>query len=177
MRIISIDPGYERLGIAVLEKNIGDKKETLLYSDCFKTKTTNTHAERLSLLGQEISKIIKKYEPEALSIETLFLTTNHKTVMHVSEARGVILYEAAKNNLSIFEYSPPQIKSAVAGDGHADKKAIIKMIPLLINIKNKIHPVKSSEAGSLEAKFNRASDDEYDAIAVGLTYFAYNKVK
>lgn len=160
MKILAIDPGYERLGIAVLEKNTGDRKETLLYSDCFKTKTTNTHAERLSLLGQELAKIISKFEPEALSIETLFLTTNHKTVMHVSEARGVILYEAAQHNLSIFEYSPPQIKSTVAGDGHADKKAIIKMVPLLIKLEKEIK-----------------HDDEYDAIAVGLTYFAHNKVK
>ena len=159
MKILAIDPGYERLGIAVLEKNLGDRKETLLYSDCFKTKTINTHAERLSLLGQELSRIIDEYKPEALSIETLFLTTNHKTVMHVSEARGVILYEAARHNLSIFEYSPPQIKSAVAGDGHADKKAIIKMIPFLIKLEKEIK-----------------HDDEYDAIAVGLTYFAHNKI-
>lgn len=158
MIILAIDPGYERLGIAVLEKNKGDKKETLLFSECFKTKTTNTHAERLLLLGEEISKIIKEYKPDALAIETLFLTTNHKTVMHVSEARGVILYESARHNLSIHEYSPPQIKSAVAGDGHADKKAIIKMVPLLINIKKEIK-----------------HDDEYDAIAVGLTFFAYKK--
>jgi len=156
MKILAIDPGYERLGIAVLEKNIKDKKETLLFSECFKTKTTNTHAERLSLLGQEIVNVISKYEPEALSIETLFLTTNHKTVMHVSEARGVILYESARHNLSIHEYSPPQIKSAVTGDGHADKKAIIKMIPLLINMEKILK-----------------HDDEYDAIAVGLTFFAH----
>ena len=159
MKILGIDPGYERLGIAVLEKNVRDRKETLLYSDCFKTKTSDTHAERLSLLGQEIARVITEYEPEALSIETLFLTTNHKTVMHVSEARGVILYEAARHNLSIAEYSPPQIKSAVTGDGHADKKAIIKMIPLLIKLDKKI-----------------AHDDEYDAIAVALTYFAHNKI-
>jgi crossover junction endodeoxyribonuclease RuvC len=158
MRILAIDPGYERLGIAVLEKNRGDRKETLLFSECFKTKTTNTHAERLLFLGQEISKIIKKYKPEALAIETLFLTTNHKTVMLVSETRGVILYEGARHNLSIHEFSPPQIKSAVAGDGHCDKKAIIKMIPLLINLDKEIK-----------------HDDEYDAIAVGLTFFAYNK--
>ncbi len=160
MKILAIDPGYERLGIAILEKNIGDRKENLLYSDCFKTKTTNTHAERLSLLGQELARIIAEYKPEALSIETLFLTTNHKTVMHVSEARGVILYESSRHSLSIYEYSPPQIKSAVTGDGHADKKAIIKMIPLLIKLDKEIK-----------------HDDEYDAIAIGLTYFAHNKVK
>lgn len=159
MKILAIDPGYERLGIAVLEKNLGERKETLLYSDCFKTKTTNTHAERLSLLGQEVAKIISQFKPEAFAIETLFLTTNHKTVMHVSEARGVLLYEAARHDLSIAEYSPPQIKSAVTGDGHADKKAIIKMIPLLIKVEKEIK-----------------HDDEYDAIAVGLTFFAHNKV-
>jgi len=155
MKILAIDPGYERLGIAVLEKNDASKRETLLFSECFKTKTTNTHSERLFFLGQEIEKIIKKYKPEALAIETLFLTTNHKTVMLVSEARGVILYESAKHNLSIHEFSPPQIKSAVAGDGHCDKKAIIKMVPLLIKLDKEIK-----------------HDDEYDAIAVGLTFFA-----
>jgi len=157
MRIISIDPGYERLGIAILEKEMGGK-ETYLYSECFHTPKTISHGERLAQVAEKIREIIMKWSPECLAIETLFLATNHKTAMMVSEARGVILAECARNGLKIFEYSPPQIKLAVCGNGGADKKSIIKMVPLLL----KVPPAVKI-------------DDEFDAIAIGLTFFAIEK--
>src|SRR5271157_1621414 len=110
MKILGIDPGFERLGIAILEKNKGDKRERVLFSECFKTSAKLEFSERLNLIGEEIKNIIKKYQPEVLSIETLFLTTNQKTVMRVAEARGVVIYESSKVGLQIFEASPPQIK-------------------------------------------------------------------
>jgi crossover junction endodeoxyribonuclease RuvC len=154
MRLIAIDPGYERLGIAVIEKN-PKKKEALLYSDCFKTDKKLPHNERLKLVGQEIEKIIKEFEPEVLCLENLFFTNNQRTAIAVAEARGVILYEAAKNNLKVYEYGPGQIKVAVTGYGKSDKEQMIAMIPRLIKIEKSIK-----------------HDDEYDAIAVGLTCFA-----
>ncbi len=158
MKILSIDPGYERLGIAILEKVVGEKKEILIYSDCFKTKANIPFHERLKLIGQEIKKVVNTYSPEALSIETLFFTNNQKTAMMVSEARGVVIYEASCAGLKVFEYTPLQVKMAVAGHGSGDKKQIIKMIPLLVNINKEIK-----------------HDDEYDAIALGLTHFAYSR--
>lgn len=158
MRILGIDPGYERLGIAVLEKNKGDKKEKVVFSECFKTSSKLDFSERLLLIGEEVNKVIKKYKPEVLSIETLFLTTNQKTVMHVAEARGVVLYEAKKNNLKIFEATPLQIKVATTGYGRADKNQIIKMVQMLVDINS-----------------SKKSDDELDAIAIALTAFAYIK--
>lgn len=163
MKIISIDPGYEKLGIAIIEKEKGNKerqKEKLLFSECFRTDKKLAHEERLFLIGIEVEKIIKKYEPEALAIENLFINTNQKTAMRVSETRGVILYVARKYGLVVAEFSPPQIKLAVSGNGHSDKKSMMKMIPMLINIEKTIK-----------------EDDEYDALAVGLTYFAINKIK
>ena len=159
MKIIGIDPGYERLGIAVIEKSPAtNHKEKLLFSECFKTKAGQPHYERIRLLGDELNAIIQKFQPEIMAIETLFLNTNQKTAMLVSEARGAIIYEAARHNLTVSEFSPPQIKSATTGDGRADKKAIIKMVPLLIKIDKTV-------------KY----DDEYDAIAVALTCSALNK--
>lgn len=158
MRILGIDPGYERLGIAVLEKNKGDKKEKVIFSECFKTSSKLDFSERLLLIGDEVNKVIKKYKPEILSIETLFLTTNQKTVMHVAEARGVILYEAIKNDLKIFEATPLQIKMATTGYGKADKNQVIKMVGMLVDIDN-----------------TKKVDDELDAIAIALTAFAYKK--
>jgi crossover junction endodeoxyribonuclease RuvC len=156
MRILGIDPGYERLGIAILEKNKDDKKERVLFSECFKTSKKLEFSERLNLIGEEVRKIIKEYKPEVLSIETLFLTTNHKTVMHVADARGVVIYEASIAGLKIFEVSPPQIKIATTGYGKSDKTQINKMVKMLVEIDN-----------------SKKSDDELDAIAIALTAFAH----
>jgi len=157
MKILGIDPGYERIGIAIIDKNKGEK-ERLIFSECFKTSKEINFEERILLIGKKIEEIIKEHKPEILAIETLFLNTNQKTVMHVSEARGVIIYEAMKNNLGLFEATPPQIKIATTGYGRADKKDVLKMVRLLIKIDE-----------------NKKSDDELDAIAIALTAYAHLK--
>src|ERR1700741_5374669 len=97
MRIISIDPGYERVGIAIIEKEkkqparLGGK-EILIFSECFKTSPKIPHAERLNLIGARVKEIIKKYRPEKLVTEKLFFSKNQKTALLVAEAREVILY-------------------------------------------------------------------------------------
>ncbi len=157
MKILGIDPGFERLGIAVLEKSISSK-ERVVFSECFKTSAKLEFAERLKLIGEEVRKVIKKYQPEVLAIETLFLNTNQKTVMRVAEARGVVVYESVRAGLKIFEASPPQIKLATTGYGRADKTQINKMVKMLVKI-----------------DANKKSDDELDAIAVALTALAHIK--
>lgn len=153
MRIISIDPGYERLGVAILEKDTD--KENLLFSDCLKTSPKLSHEERLKIIGEGVRSLIKKYEPEVMAIETLFFKANVKTAMKVSEARGVMLYEAAQNGLAVREFTPLQIKIAVTGYGKSEKSQVTMMVKKLIRIEKELQ-----------------YDDEYDAIAVGLTYFA-----
>lgn len=156
MKIIAIDPGYERLGVAILEKTTG--KENLLFSDCLKTDPRIPHEERLKIIGVGINDLINKFKPDAMAIETLFFKTNAKTAMKVSEARGVMLYEASKNGLVVAEFTPLQIKVAVTGYGKSEKEQVTSMVQKLIKIDRTI-------------KY----DDEYDAIAVGLTFFAYNR--
>jgi crossover junction endodeoxyribonuclease RuvC len=156
MKILSIDPGYERVGIAILEKNT-ISKEILLYSECFKTSSKIPHNERLLIIGKKVRAIIAEYAPEALAIEKLFFNTNQKTALLVAEARGVIIYEASLTNMPIFEYTPLQVKIAVTGYGRSEKKQMMAMVPRLMQIEKKI-----------------SSDDEFDAIAIGLTFFASN---
>lgn len=159
MKIIAIDPGYERVGIAILEKKSG-KKETVLYSDCFRTSPKLNHSARVALIGGEIKRIIELYLPSKMAIEKLFFTTNQKTAMLVSEARGAIIYEGSKNNLEIKEFTPLEVKVAVTGYGRSDKKQVILMVEKLV-VLNK----------------NIKYDDEYDAVAVGITFFASQKSK
>ncbi|MBI5005186.1 MAG: crossover junction endodeoxyribonuclease RuvC [Candidatus Lloydbacteria bacterium] len=155
MKVLAIDPGFERLGVAVLEGDASFPK--ILYSACFKTSPKDPFEKRLGYIGGEIISVIKKYKPEVLAIETLFFTTNQKTAMRVAEVRGAIIYLAVANNLSVSEYTPLQIKIAVTGYGRADKKQVIAMVTRLSSIKK----------GAL--------DDEYDAIAIGITHLASYK--
>ncbi len=155
MIILGIDPGYERLGIAVLSKKQGDRKEKVVYSDCFKTSAKIPFPERLLLIGKEVERIINIYSPECLSIETLFFTNNQKTAMMVAEVRGVLLYEAMKKGMSVGEYTPLQVKSAVSGYGKGDKRQVTDMVRKLVLIEREIK-----------------HDDEFDAIAIALTGFA-----
>ncbi len=156
MRIIGIDPGIERVGIAVIEKIAG--KETYLFSECFKTSAKLSHAERLALIGAEIERSIEEWQPSGMAIEKLFFEKNTTTAMGVAEARGVMLYEGARKNLSVYEYTPLEIKVAVTGYGKSDKRGVMDMVPRLIKLPTR-----------------KMIDDEVDAIAVALTCFAHEK--
>lgn len=157
MNILSVDPGFDRVGIAILSKE--KTKNSVLFSECFHTDKKEEISSRIYAVGQEINKVIKNYKPEALAIEKLYITNNQKTAMGVAEARGVIIYEAMRNKLKLYEYTPGEIKVAVTGYGKADKGMVMNMVPKLI---------KLAQATT--------SDDELDAIAIGLTCLAREKI-
>ncbi len=152
MRVLAIDPGYDRLGIAILESG---RPETVIHSDCFQTPKTLSHPARLVAVQKELERLITLFSPKALATETLFFSKNQKTALKVAETRGVILSTASNCDLKIYEYPPVQIKVAVTGYGASDKKQIAQLVKKLVHI-------------SKEPKY----DDEYDAIAIGLTFFA-----
>ncbi len=156
MRVLAIDPGYDRLGLAILDKDVAGVV-TYIYSTCVLTDRTSPHAERLTIIGSALRKAIQTYRPHTLAIETLFFNKNIKTALLVAEARGVILYEATQGSCSIHELSPQAIKIALTGYGKSDKQAVTAMVKRLIR------GVPTS-----------ALDDEYDAIAIGMTHLAQN---
>jgi crossover junction endodeoxyribonuclease RuvC len=152
MKVLAIDPGYDRLGIAVVE---GDaSRPTLLWSDCVQPDK-GSGAARLAHVYRAISEAIAAHAPDVLAIETLFFSVNKQTALKVAEARGAILAAAGTNGIPVAEYSPQQIKGAVTGHGGARKEAIARMLPLLIALPKK-----------------RRLDDELDAIALGITALA-----
>jgi len=157
MRILGIDPGYGRLGLAIIDAEKG-KKEILIYSECFETSPKIAHAERLSLIQEKIKKIIEEFSPEMAGIESLAFSKNKKTAIGVAEARGVILSEIAGKKIKITEHNPGQIKIAVTGHGKSDKTQVRKMVEIIIG-----------------RKFGAVRDDECDAVAVALTSAATNR--
>lgn len=153
MKVLGIDPGFGRCGVAVVEKNGG--KEVLLYSDCIETSAKAPFPDRLLQVADECARLMREYAPDCVAMEKLYFSNNQKTAMQVAEVRGALLNCAAGFGLSVSEYTPGEIKSAVASSGRADKKQIAAMLHMLIKIEK---PVRH--------------DDEYDAIAIAVTRLA-----
>lgn len=156
MRVLGIDPGYDRLGIAVLS---GDaSRPTHEHSECF-TPDTKDFLERLHLCGERVAKIIAEHAPDALAIETLYFAANKTTALHVAEIRGVILYEATRVNIPVVEYAPSSVKLAVTGHGASDKRGVEDMVKRLVTLPER-----------------EMIDDEYDAIAVAITHLSHARI-
>lgn len=154
IRILGIDPGFDRLGICIIDKE--GNKETLVYSTCIVTSRKDSFEQRLMEIGKCVESIIQKYSPQELAIETIFFTKNQKTIITVAEVRGVCIYLAHIHNVLLFEYSPPQVKLAIAGHGKASKDDIAHMVPKILKKPLLINTL----------------DDEIDAIAIALTHSA-----
>ena len=149
MIILGIDPGFERMGCAVLEK--GPAGEKLIYSSCLVSSRNDAHEKRLLVLANGLKKIIKDFQPDTMAIEKLFFSANQKTALKVAEARGVALLLAAENNLKVVEFTPLEVKMAMTGYGRAEKDQVRKMVLAMLKIND-----------------NKKLDDEIDAIAIAL---------
>lgn len=152
-RILSIDPGYDRCGVAFIEKSEKDGSLSLLFSTCLTTSKNLPFSERLLSLRNELTLLVEEHKPNESAIEKLFFTKNTKTALLVAESCGVIRVTLEELSLSPKEYTPAQIKIAVTGYGAADKASVSFMVKRLISV---------PEAKKL--------DDELDAIAVGITH-------
>ena len=159
MKVLGIDPGYGRCGVAVVEKHGGDK-EILLYSDCIETSAEADFTDRLAKVADECERLMKSHKPDAVALERLFITKNQKTAMHVAEVRGALINTATGLGVEVFEYTPGEVKSAAAGWGGADKQAVTRMLHALMKIEK---PIKH--------------DDEYDAIAIAVTHLARARLR
>jgi len=144
MLVLGIDPGSKRIGFGFVEKTGGQLK--------FVTADLLVRPKNLLEIKNQITSLIEKYKPNLLAVEKLYFSKNQKTALDVAEARGVIILSALEKNLTIAEFTPNEIKSAVTGYGLADKKAVAKMVRLSLN----------------EPELN-VIDDVTDALAIAIT--------
>ena len=151
MIILGIDPGTATTGFGIIKQDKTKNGFGILDFGVIATSPKFSDAERLKILGEDIESLIKKYKPDVVGIEKLFFTTNQKTVMTVSQARGVILYLAQKEKLPIFEFTPLQVKSFICGYGEADKKQVQFVVQKIFGLKKTPRP-----------------DDAADALAIAL---------
>lgn len=132
MRILGIDPGFAITGYSIIDYE--GNKFKLIDSGAVTTKAGVSFPIRLTKIYDDISLIIDKYKPDAISVEELFFNNNVKTAINVAQARGVVLTVGCKKNVPTFEYTPLQIKQAVTGYGRADKVQVQKMVKTILNV-------------------------------------------
>jgi crossover junction endodeoxyribonuclease RuvC len=158
MRILAFDPGFERLGAAVVEKING--KEILVHSECVRTLAKDAFPLRLQQIGAAAEALIEKFKPDAVALEEIFFGKNEKTGVQIAEVRGMLTYIAMSKGLTVYDYTPLEVKIAITGYGKSDKKAVAAMVPRLVRLPSR-----------------QRLDDELDAIAVGLTCLASIRLK
>lgn len=151
MRILGIDPGTGILGFGIIE--IQGRKAQVVDAGVIRTPVKEDDAVRLLTIYEELTDIIASTKPSIMSVEKLFFARNVTTAMTVAQARGVVLLCGQQAGLTLFEYTPMQIKQAVTGYGRADKKQMQEMVRVLLNLKETPKP-----------------DDAADALAAALTH-------
>ena len=157
-RVLAFDPGFERLGVAVIERQAGagaSGKNSLIHSDCIRTSATLSFPERLRALGTAAEQLIAAHAPDAVALEDVYFEKNAKTAMKVAQVRGMLCYIAAARGIAVLSYTPLEVKVAVTGYGKSDKAGVAAMVPRLIVLPDR-----------------KRLDDEFDAIAIGLTCLA-----
>lgn len=151
MVILGLDPGTATTGYGIIASSKRHGEFGLVDFGVISTSSKLSDAERLEILAKDVVEVIKRFKPDAVGIEKLFLTTNQKTVMTVSQARGVVLLVCQQHRVPILEFTPLQVKNFVCGYGKAEKKQVQYIIQKTFKLKTLPKP-----------------DDAADALAIAL---------
>ncbi len=158
MTILGIDPGTKRMGYGLIE--VDDKKNIQAIDfDCFETECKK-EGEILEDIFNKTLSLLKKHQPDVLSLEKIFFFKNQKTAFQISQARGVIILACQMQKTKVFEPTPLEIKTCLTGYGRADKKAVATMVKKILKLE----------------KMPRL-DDTTDALACAVTAFYLQKFK
>ncbi len=144
MIILGIDPGTSLIGYGIIE-TLRNGYRAVTYGTCVTPPRIDAY-ERLPLIQDFFTKIIKKYKPEHIGLEQLFFSRNVSTAMGVSEVRGVLIALAAQYGIPISQFTPPQVKRAVSASGAAGKQQVQAMVKLILSLKEIPKPDDAADA-------------------------------
>lgn len=142
--ILGLDPGTASTGYGVVSV-YGNRFRALDYG-VVETPSRMALEQRLEMVFSQISAILKSHQPEATAVESLFFNTNVSTALAVGHARGVALLACSQANCQVFEYTPQQVKMAVAGYGKATKQQVMEMVRVLLGLDHNPKPDHAADA-------------------------------
>ena len=147
MRILGIDPGIATIGFGVLESEKNRNK--LLNCGVITTPAHTSLSSRLEQIYDDVLQLLELFKPDAVSIEELFFNTNITTGISVAHGRGVILLACRKYGVRVYEYTPLQVKQAVAGYGRAEKRQVMEMVKRICQLPAPPKPDDAADAVAL----------------------------
>ena len=150
--VLGIDPGTATTGFGLVRERDDGSLEMVEFGIISTPKEEAAHL-RLVQLYDEMKKIIKRHKPDSVGVEKLFFQRNISTAIAVGQARGVLMLAIAQAGLDVAEYTPNEVKQAVAGYGSADKKQVQEMVRVLLSMPSIPKP-----------------DDAADALAIAITH-------
>jgi crossover junction endodeoxyribonuclease RuvC len=150
--VLGIDPGTATTGYGLVRKRMDGNLESVAYGTIQTPAGVAAH-KRLSLLYQQLNQIILLHKPDSCVVEKLFFQRNISTAIAVGQARGVVMLAISEAGLEMAEYTPNEVKQAVAGYGNAGKKQIQEMVRVLLTLSEIPKP-----------------DDAADALAIAITH-------
>jgi crossover junction endodeoxyribonuclease RuvC len=147
-RVLGIDPGLTRCGFAVVESR-GAGRAVAVSMGVLTTPRTDPLPQRLAALRTEFTGLIAEYRPDVVAVEQVFFQVNVRTAMSVGQASGLALAEAALAGCEVVQYTPNQVKDAVAGWGGADKAQVQKMVQARLGLTTVPRPPDAADAAAL----------------------------
>jgi crossover junction endodeoxyribonuclease RuvC len=145
--VLGIDPGLTRCGYGAVRRDAGRMKAEA--AGVLTTPPSSPVAERLAELQQNVRALLVELRPDAVAVERIFFQSNVRTAMSVGQASGVVLAEAVAAGCDVVEYTPTQVKSAVAGTGAADKEQVQRMVQSLLHLAAPPRPADAADALAL----------------------------
>jgi crossover junction endodeoxyribonuclease RuvC len=146
-RVLGIDPGLTRCGYAVIDGSPG--RATAIAMGVIRTPPTDALPARLAALQGELASLITEFRPDAVAVEQVFFQVNVRTAMSVGQASGLALAEAAAAGCDVVQYTPNQVKDAVAGWGGATKEQVQKMVQTRLRLARPPSPADAADAAAL----------------------------
>jgi crossover junction endodeoxyribonuclease RuvC len=147
-RVLGIDPGLTRCGYAVVDGRSANDV-TAVALGVIRTPPSDPLPQRLAALRAELAALMDEFQPTAVSVEHVFFQVNVRTAMSVGQASGLALAEAASRGLDVAQYTPNQVKDAVAGWGGAAKEQVQKMVQARLRLSTPPKPPDAADAAAL----------------------------
>ncbi len=147
MFVLGIDPGLTRCGYGCVQTD--GRRSRAVAAGVITTPARSPVPQRLAELQRELRLLIADYRPGVVSIERVLFQHNVSTAISVGQASGIAMAEAAAAGCEVVEYSPNQVKEAVAGHGGATKDEIGQMVQILLGIDTPLRPADAADAVAL----------------------------
>jgi crossover junction endodeoxyribonuclease RuvC len=147
LRVLGIDPGLTRCGYAVVDGR--GTAASAISLGVIRTPATDPLPQRLAALRRDIVELLQQFDPHVVAVEQVFFQVNVRTAMSVGQASGLALCEAAAAGCEVVQYTPNQVKDAVAGYGGADKQQVQKMVQARLKLSRPPQPADAADAAAL----------------------------